>query len=312
MSMVEEKEPTKVEELIYEMKVGQVMVADVITVTPNSRMSDLQLLLRENRISGLPVVERGKLVGLVSIKDFVKCLMEGRIDDRVEEWMSCDVKTLRNVDPLVQAVKKFDQWGFGRFPVVAHDSGILVGIITKGDIVKGLLNRMESAYQRKERLRLSTNHFFKEIVSADTTVTFHNTVTGKDFAQAGETSSMLKKKLRRLGVAPQIVRRVAIASYEAEMNIVIFTKGGELTARVTPEEITVEVVDSGPGIPDIEKALEPGYSTAPEWVRELGFGAGMGLSNIQKCADDMQLESEVGEGTRLNFKVYLKGNGKES
>ena len=104
-----------------------------------------------------------------------------------------------------------------------------------------------------------------------------------------------------------MLRRIAIIAYEAEMNIVIYTSGGEILARVEPGLITIEARDDGPGIPDIELALTPGYSTATDWVRELGFGAGMGLCNIKDCADEMSLDSTVGEGTRLEAKIAAKG-----
>jgi anti-sigma regulatory factor (Ser/Thr protein kinase) len=116
--------------------------------------------------------------------------------------------------------------------------------------------------------------------------------------------------LRRLGLAPQVVRRVAIATYEAEMNLIIYTEGGKIRVRVEPHEIFVRVHDSGPGIPDIEKALVPGYSTAPEWVRELGFGAGMGLDNIRKCATRMGLRSTVGKGTQLSIHISIEDGAK--
>ena len=174
------------------------------------------------------------------------------------------------------------------------------------------MRKIEIDYQKKESHHSHTNHFFQDIISDITMITLQYDVIGKDFDRAGEISSKLKKKLNRLGVPPKIVRRVAIATYEAEMNMVIFADGGELTVRVTPVEIAVEAVDSGPGIPDVEKAMEPGYSTAPDWVRELGFGAGMGLANIKKCADDMRLESTVGEGTRLEFTIRLNVERKES
>ncbi|MCB7129604.1 MAG: ATP-binding protein, partial [Candidatus Brocadiales bacterium] len=133
-------------------------------------------------------------------------------------------------------------------------------------------------------------------------------IIGKDFDRAGETSSKLKKALKRMGIPPDILRRVAIASYEAEMNAVIYTDGGKLVARITPERIAVEVNDSGPGIEDVERAMEPGYTTASDWIRERGFGAGMGLPNIKKCSDDMHLESTVGEGTQLRFSVHINRN----
>ena len=110
--------------------------------------------------------------------------------------------------------------------------------------------------------------------------------------------------LSRLGLHPAIIRRVAVATYEAEMNMVIFTDGVEIVAEVRPDRIKIEALDKGPGIPDIERARQPGYSTAPPWVQEMGFGAGMGLPNIEACADEMRLESTVGVGTHLTVIIY--------
>ena len=104
-----------------------------------------------------------------------------------------------------------------------------------------------------------------------------------------------------------MIRRVAVATYEAEMNIVIFTDGGELVAEVRPDSIRIDALDKGPGIPDIERAMQPGYSTAPTWVQEMGFGAGMGLPNIKKNSDDFRIESKVGIGTTLWITIRHKG-----
>jgi anti-sigma regulatory factor (Ser/Thr protein kinase) len=133
-------------------------------------------------------------------------------------------------------------------------------------------------------------------------------VVARDFDHAGEASSKIKSALSRLGASPQIVRRVAIATYEAEMNIILHTdEGGEISAEVQPGRITIRAVDTGPGIPDIEQAMQPGFSTAPEWIRELGFGAGMGLFNIQRCADEMRLESPESRWTSLEVVIALDG-----
>ena len=116
----------------------------------------------------------------------------------------------------------------------------------------------------------------------------------------------MKATLGRLGLHPQVIRRVAIATYEAEMNLIIYAEGGRIRVRVEPHQILVKVEDSGPGIPDVEKALQPGYSTAPDWVRELGFGAGMGLNNIRNCADKMDLRSAAGKGTHLSIHIFVE------
>jgi anti-sigma regulatory factor (Ser/Thr protein kinase) len=105
-----------------------------------------------------------------------------------------------------------------------------------------------------------------------------------------------------------MVRRAAIAAYEAEMNIVIHSEGGYLTVEIGPEQVTIIAADTGPGIADIQQAMQPGFSTAPDWVRELGFGAGIGLINIRNCSDVFHIESEYGKGTLLRATVYLKGD----
>ena len=130
-------------------------------------------------------------------------------------------------------------------------------------------------------------------------------VPGDDFSRAGEASSSVKRTLKELGFPPALVRRVAIAMYEAEINMVIHAEGGEVTAQITPQQIDIEFADVGPGIPDIDLAMQEGYSTASADVRDLGFGAGMGLPNMKKYADDMQISSVLGVGTTvlLQFQV---------
>ncbi len=127
-----------------------------------------------------------------------------------------------------------------------------------------------------------------------------------NFTRAGEASQDVKRKLKRLGVSPDIVRRVAIAIYEGEINMVIHAYGGEITVTVNDTEIKMVLADKGPGIPDVEKAMQAGYSTAPENVRNLGFGAGMGLPNMKKYTDELSIETEIGVGTTVTMKVYLQ------
>ncbi len=134
------------------------------------------------------------------------------------------------------------------------------------------------------------------------------TVEKDDFARAGEASGALKKTLKSLGFPPGLVRRVAIAMYEAEINMVIHAYGGEITATVTPEQITIVFADVGPGIPDIALAMTAGYSTASADVRDLGFGAGMGLPNMEKYADSLDVKSTIGVGTTVTM-TFLTANG---
>lgn len=127
-------------------------------------------------------------------------------------------------------------------------------------------------------------------------------VAGGDFERAGEASSKIKKMLQRLGIPADIVRRIAIGTYEAEMNVIIHAGGGNVAAEVFPDNTVIVVSDHGPGIPDIDKALQEGWSTAPDYVRQLGFGAGMGLPNMVKCSDDFHIESVVDVGTTITMR----------
>ena len=124
-----------------------------------------------------------------------------------------------------------------------------------------------------------------------------------EFQRAGEVSSDVKHKLKQMGVPANIVRKVAIAMYEGEVNMVIHANGGEITVEITPEQIKMILADVGPGIPDVEKAMTAGFSTASDATRNLGFGAGMGLPNIQKNVDKLNVTSTVGVGTTVEMEV---------
>lgn len=139
----------------------------------------------------------------------------------------------------------------------------------------------------------------------DELLTFTYTISGDDFTRAGEASSAIKNKLKMLGVNASAIRKVAIAMYEGEINMVIHANGGEITVTISDTEITMVLADVGPGIEDISKAMQEGYSTAPEEVRSLGFGAGMGLPNMKKYSDDFHIESVPGNGTTVTMKVFI-------
>lgn len=134
---------------------------------------------------------------------------------------------------------------------------------------------------------------------------FHYTVDGQDFTSAGAASVDVKKRLRLLGISPEIVRRVSIAMYEGEINMVIHAKGGSADVTVDEDAITIVLDDNGPGIADVALAMKEGYSTASDRVRQLGFGAGMGLPNMKCYTDSMQIDSTVGIGTRITMRVLL-------
>lgn len=135
-------------------------------------------------------------------------------------------------------------------------------------------------------------------------------LTGKDFSNAGAASSNLKGVLEGMRVQPDIIRRAAIAAFEAEMNVIIYAVAGMMHYYITPETIRIVVKDMGSGIPDIGLAMTEGYSTAPDYIREMGFGSGMGLPNIKKNADRLDIDSVVGGGTTLEFIIYLNKDSK--
>lgn len=300
-------EITKSQELVYELKIGQVMTREVVTVAADTPMSQLKEILRVQRISGAPVLQDGRLIGVISIEDLIKTLEAGRIESTVSESMTTVVETVFDDESVIQAVNKFALRGFGRLPVVSRD-GKLVGIITQGDIVRGLLQQLDVEYHEEEIHRYRASHIFEDIESDQTGLLLRYKVLPRDFVHGGEASSKLKRALERLGADAQTIRRAGIATYEAETNLIIHTvSGGEIIAEIRPERIKVTAIDDGPGIDDTDKAMEPGFSTAPDWIREMGFGAGMGLSNIAVCADQMRLSSKAGSGTRLEMSFHLQG-----
>jgi len=298
-------EVSKLQELVYELKIEDVMKREVVTVTPRTSMREFKELLRLKRISGAPVVEGNTLVGIISLEDLIKALEDGEMDSLVGSKMTPGVETLFSDDSAVQAVNRMARLGYGRFPVVDR-SGKLVGILTRGDILRGLLRRLEVNYREEEIQRYRASHIFQDIVSDRTSLILRYQVQGKDFRQGGAASSKIKRAIERLGGGPPIARRVGVAAYEAEMNLVIHTEqGGEIKVEIQPDRVYILAEDQGPGISDIEQALQPGFSTAPEWIREMGFGAGMGLLNIKHCTDGMKLDSKPGVGTRLEMWFHI-------
>ncbi|MGD0659975.1 MAG: CBS domain-containing protein [Syntrophorhabdales bacterium] len=299
----------KTQQLSYRLRIGEAMNKKVLTLTSDHTMMDVRMVLRDHRISGVPIVQSGRLLGIVSIEDLINCLRSGAMEKTVKDVMTSDVVTLFADEPLIQAINKFGKHGFGRFPVLDRTTGKVVGIITKKDIIQCLLKTLQSLYHAKESRRkplLETGRLLTDLPSDGTALTLKYAVQGGDFRKAGEKSDQLKESLLKLGYSDDEIRRLIIAVLEAEMNLVIFAGRGEICAQIEPRRISVKVTDEGPGIPDIELAMRPGYSTAPDFVRELGFGAGMGLPNIKSSTDEMKIESLPGRGTNLEFSVVLK------
>jgi CBS domain-containing protein/anti-sigma regulatory factor (Ser/Thr protein kinase) len=297
---------TRVEELAYELQVQEVMCKDLKYLTPDMTMSMALDLFRSARISGAPVIKDDELMGVISLEDLIRCLTSGNTEATVESYMTRGIITVRWNEPVVEALKLFVNTSHGRLPVLDDDNR-LVGILTKGDITRGLLKALQRDYHTEELVRYRASHLFDDIISDRTSLILRYSIKQGDFTHGGEASSFIKRALLRLGASPQIARRCGIAIYEAEINLIIHTtNGGIIRVEIEPHQITMEAYDDGPGIQDVELAMRPGWSTATEKVRELGFGAGMGLVNIQRCVDNMKLESTWGKGTRLRMKIFLQ------
>jgi CBS domain-containing protein/anti-sigma regulatory factor (Ser/Thr protein kinase) len=368
--------PQVVLELIYRLKVRDVMTADVVSAHPSATLRQVQTIMRDRGFTGVPILENGRLVGIVSIGDIIEALDGGWIEERAAAHMTESVIVLEADMPIHFAITYLNRYGFRRFPVLEMD-GSLVGIVTSADIIRALLVEMNREVERLEaglatrQARNATSPGSTagpagtvgqgSVTSQGSTAgrdsvvgqggkTGQDSVTGPcgmapssrssvstdfsgqgsmvgsaptvkagvdsagpkvaadppmadallemdfpsrkfDFERAGKASGELKKALKRLAVDPGIIRRAAVASYELEMNQVIHSDGGRMAFSLGNGVISIVASDTGPGIPDVEVALAEGYSTANEWIRSLGFGAGLGLPNARRSADEFSIQS---------------------
>jgi CBS domain-containing protein/anti-sigma regulatory factor (Ser/Thr protein kinase) len=290
--------------LVFELRVRDAMTSPPITATPADTLRSIQHLMKAHRISGVPIQANDVLVGIVSIEDIISALDTGHINESVEPWMSRKIVTLRDHFSLVRAVAEFDRHGYGRFPVLDANNR-LVGVITRGDITTCLMHQLERRAEEavaKEAALVATRAADEKAHR----IVIHTDVQSGDFESAGKLSQRIREVLRARGVAPEILRRAAIIAYEAETNIIIHSLGGRITTAIDAIKVRIRAVDRGPGIENVDLAMREGWSTAGPLARELGFGAGMGLPNIKRCADEFVIQSELGGGTRLQAAVFLQ------
>lgn len=276
------------------------MAKNVATVSSEKTLRDAQIIMREARVSGLPVVKDNIMVGIVTIEDVILALDHGYIEEPIERWMTRDVVTVESNWPLSRAMSILDRTRFGRLPVLDKD-GSLCGVITPESILRAFLTELNRLLARDEKSKVTIETLESEALR----LRFY--INAGDYERAGLASVQLKRELAARGVDPALQRRVAIATHEAETNLIIHsTSGGTIIAVLEPESIRLTVSDNGPGIENIEQAMQPGYTTASDFIRSLGFGAGMGLPNIKRCADHFEFKSKPGLGTRLNLRFDLK------
>jgi CBS domain-containing protein/anti-sigma regulatory factor (Ser/Thr protein kinase) len=292
-------------ELIDQLKIKDVMVTAVITGTRDQTMRHIQSMMRENYITGVPIVEGRRLAGLVSMDDIVTALDKGYIDRPVEERMTKNVIVLQDDMPLSFAISYLNKYRYGRFPVLNKNQE-LVGILSSMDVIRTLLVEMNREVLRLEKAQ-------KESGSASVPYSeMEFNVPRYDFELAGRASTEIKKALKQRNFDPKIIRRIAIASYELEINLVVHSNGGTLSCSILPDKVTIIAADTGPGIADVNKALQEGWSTANEYVRSLGFGAGMGLANTKRVSDEFSINSAPGSGTTVRSVVHITSSKDES
>lgn len=293
-----ENSPSFVFELIYRLKVRDVMTEEVTTLPPDATLRSAQSLMKEQGITGIPVVNGNRLVGIISMDDIIQALDAGYIEDPLEARMSRNVIVLEDDMPLSFAISYLEKYPYGRFPVLNKDKE-LVGIITSRDVIVALLvevNREVEKFEAEQRRRSGNEDQGGVCRKTFTTRPF-------DFEHAGKPSTAVKRHMKDRSFPPKLMRRVAVAMYELEMNQVVHSVGGTITFFCDQEKIVITAEDSGPGIEDIDAALREGFSTATEWVRSLGFGAGMGLPNVKRVSDEFDLQSNK-KGTRATSIIY--------
>jgi len=292
---------------MYQIKVHQVMNRNVVSFPSTATMREVQLCMKQKKFSGVPIVDDGNISGIISIDDIITAFDHGHIDDQAGKHMTRNVMTIPQNYSVITATNIFKKYHYGRIPVIkAQGCNEIVGIVTYGDILSHLLMQVNAIAEHFETI---------ETLSKRSDQTQGNTyrfeIVQDNFDLAGVASTTIKKHLQDRGIMPEIVRRIAIICYEAEMNVIIHSLGGHMEIQVQDDSVRILVADEGPGIPDIEKAMEPGFTTANEKIRSLGFGAGLGLPNMKNCADKFSLRSSMETGTELEAVVYTSPQAQE-
>ncbi|MCS7233706.1 MAG: CBS domain-containing protein [Synergistetes bacterium] len=294
------------------MTADEIMKKDLITLTPENKLSEARVIMRDKRISGIPIVDgEGKLVGLVSTERIIRALEEGVINKKVGEYMTPLDKIiyLEPNDTFEKVVETFEKYKYGRYPVI-DKKGKLVGLITKHDILRAILRRLHSIYihdKRREAFLSKEVSILTGEEFIENRASFKYEINTSSIMEAGEGTTFLKKVLEKRNYPKPFIRRVSVGTYEAEVNVVIHAGGkGLILAFFDENSVVVLVRDWGPGIEDVDLAMKEGYTTAPDYIREFGFGAGMGLPNMRRVADRLIILSQVGKGTKVEMVFNIR------
>jgi CBS domain-containing protein/anti-sigma regulatory factor (Ser/Thr protein kinase) len=307
--MTENIKLAKYAAIFEDIKAGEIMSSHVVEISGEKKIAHAKELMKIKKISGIPVVDDKKqLIGIISIEDIIHALEFNIINDPIRKIMSTNVITIHKDDSLAAVVDKFENYKYGRFPVV-DDEKRVCGIISKEDIMHGILEKFNLIYIHDQKRTNTLDTEYSAITGERLKIEeaeFHYQIDSNDIDAAGSGAALLKQFLAGKNFHSDIVRRVGVATYEAETNVVIHSRGqGDIYFFQDEDRFIVRVVDNGIGIEDLEKAMKEGYSTAPDYVRERGFGAGMGIANMKRFADKLVIISEKNAGTQVEMIFFL-------
>ena len=275
-----EDSPLVIMELLQRLRVRDVMRArDIISVVRSDSLRFAQNLMKRNNISGVP----------------------GWIHDTCQQHMATNLVVLEEDMPLAFAIKYFENYTFGRFPVLNKERD-LVGIVSQRDVMRAIMKELTDELARLEG-RTPPPGAADTAAKGEGALPYYSmrqfAVVHNDLTNAGKAANEIKRMLKEAGVDKKTIRRVAVAAYELEINICIHSVGGAITFILDTEKATIVAKDSGPGIKDVEWACRDGTSTANDWIRSMGFGAGMGLANSKRVADTFDITSKIPTGTTV-------------
>ena len=303
-----DKATTAVMEIILRLKIKDAMTTDLKTARKEDSLRFIQQLMKNSYVTGVPIVENERIVGIVTVNHIMNALDKGYIHEPAEKYMGRALVVLEDDMPLSFAITYFNKYSYHRFPVIDKEQH-LVGILTSRDILTTLLQELNAEMEELEGkidMKIAAERGCTLNV-----ITKDFAVNKFDFENAGRASFELKKILKERKVSQKIIRRASVASYELEINLVIHSDGGRILFTVDDNKITIETMDNGPGIPDVSVVLEEGYSTANEWIRSLGFGAGMGLANTRRVSDEFDIVSEMGKGTTVLSVINMEDKNED-
>ena len=287
-------------DIIYRLKIRDVMYPQVVTAAEDTPLLRIKALMKTENVTGIPIVRGERVLGIVSIDDILSAIDAGAMSKTAADRMTTTVIVLEDDMPLSFGIRYFDKFKYGRFPVIDTHKR-LVGILSSRDILTSLLTEMNRELQQLEK-QLPVS----EEKATDTELRQRYSIRKNDFEHAGRASNEIKKCLVERQVAKADIRRVAVATYELEINMTIHSEGGVLDVIVNPEGAVVTARDLAPGIDDVDQALREGFSTANDEIKALGFGAGLGLPNVKRVADRFDIQSALGSGTMVRADIFFQ------